>query len=86
MFWRLLCYANALLPPATCLGILLALRATIPTPIPTPPEAIRQAPPAALSPAPYPPPYRPLVLRSEQQPTPTREQYEELVRRFKESK
>ncbi len=24
-FWRLLMYANALLPPATCLGILLVL-------------------------------------------------------------
>ncbi len=69
-FLRLLMYVNALAPPAVCLGIILGLRATIPTPEPTPPEAVRQAPPA------YSAPVRPLVLRSEAPPIPTREEYE----------
>ncbi len=85
MFWKLIMYVNALAPPAVCLGIILALRFTLPTPEPIPPEAVRQAPPEALSPAPYPPPYRPLVLRSEAPPIPTREEYERLVRRFSDT-
>ncbi len=47
-----------------------------PEPIPTPPEAVRQAPPS------YSAPYRPLVWRNDPQPTPTREEYEAMVRKF----
>ncbi len=79
MFLRILAYSNALAPLVVIWTILLTMPKFPPVPEPTPTPPVRQAPPV------YSAPYRPLVWRNDPQPTPTREEYERLVRKFSDT-